>query len=131
MTEYQVTVGFWLRAYDRATIVAPNDAEILTMAKTVAIEIMGSSEKVDTVDFDERREGTIIFVDRVTPRGNEEVHQDIAFDDDHIHPASHNFVEKISILPTDIELDDAGKAEALRQYFTLIAEAKRLRGDAD
>ena len=37
------------------------------------------------VDTDERREGIIAFIDRVTPNGREAVIEDVEFDDDRIH----------------------------------------------
>jgi hypothetical protein len=84
MTEYIVKIGFWLRAYDSRTIDAASDAEAIEQAKVAAaaMESMAIPEHVDT---DERREGIIAFIDRVTPNGREAVIEDVEFDDDRIH----------------------------------------------
>ena len=39
------------------------------------------------IDLDERREGVIAFIDRVTQDGRQTVIEDVAFDDDRIHPS--------------------------------------------
>ena len=40
------------------------------------------------IDLDERREGVIAFIDRVTQDGRQTVIEDVAFDDDRIHPVA-------------------------------------------
>ena len=38
------------------------------------------------IDIEERREGIIAFIDRVTPDGREAIADDVEFDSDRIHP---------------------------------------------
>lgn len=86
MTEYVVKIGFWLRAYDSVTVEADADAEAIEKAKIAATTAMTSIAHPEHVEFDERREGVIAFIDRVNPDGREPVVEDVAFDDDRIHP---------------------------------------------
>jgi hypothetical protein len=86
MTEYVVKIGFWLRAHDSVTIEADADAEAIEKAKIAATAAMTSTAHPEHVEFDERREGVIAFIDRVTPDGREPVVEDVAFDEDRIHP---------------------------------------------
>jgi hypothetical protein len=86
MTEYVVKVGFWLRAFDSVTVEADADAEAIEKAKVAATAAMASTAHPEHVDFDERREGVIAFIDRVAPDGRQAVVEDVAFDDDRIHP---------------------------------------------
>lgn len=88
MTEYLVKIGFWLRAYDSVTIEADADADAIEKAKVAATTAMTSTAHPEHVEFDERREGVIAFIDRVTPEGLQAVVEDVAFDDDRIHPES-------------------------------------------
>lgn len=88
MTEYVVKVGFWLRAYDSVTVETDTDAGAIEKAKIAATTAMASTAHPEHVDFDERREGVIAFIDRVTPDGHEPVLEDVAFDEDRIHPES-------------------------------------------
>ena len=69
MTEYVVKIGFWLRAYDSVTVEADADAEAIEKAKIAATTAMTSTAHREHVEFDERREGVIAFIDRVTPDG--------------------------------------------------------------
>ena len=85
MTEYVVKIGFWLRAYDSLTVEADADPEAIEKAKIAATTAMTSTAHPEHVEFDERREGVIAFIDRVTPDGREPVVEDVAFDDDRIH----------------------------------------------
>ena len=71
MTEYVVKIGFWLRAYDSVTVEADADAEAIEKAKVAATTAMTSTAHPEHVEFDERREGVIAFIDRVTPDGRE------------------------------------------------------------
>jgi hypothetical protein len=86
MTEYVVKIGFWLRAYDSVTVEADVDAEAIEKAKIAATTTMTSTAHPEHVEFDERREGVIAFIDRVTPDGRQAVVENVAFDDDRIHP---------------------------------------------
>lgn len=85
MTEYIVKIGFWLRAYDSRTIDAASDAEAIEQAKVASAAAMESMAIPEHVDTDERREGIIAFIGRVTPNGREAVIEDVEFDDDRIH----------------------------------------------
>ena len=85
MTEYVVKIGFWLRAYDSVTVEADADAEAIEKAQ-IAATTAQSTAHLEHVEFDDRREGVIAFIDRVTPDGREPVVEDVAFDDDRIHP---------------------------------------------
>ncbi len=88
MTEYIVKIGFWLRAYDGFTVEAASDAEAIEKAKAAAKTAMASMAHPEHIDLDERREGVIAFIDRATPDGRQSVIEDVAFDDDRIHPAA-------------------------------------------
>jgi hypothetical protein len=88
MTEYIVKIGFWLRAYDSLTVEADADPEAIEKAKLAATTAMTSTAHPEHVECDERREGVIAFIDRVTPNGREPVVEDVAFDDDRIHSES-------------------------------------------
>ena len=85
MTEYIVKIGFWLRAYDGFTVEAVSDAEAIEKAKCAAKAAMESVGHPEHVDIEERREGVIAFIDRVTPDGRQAVIEDVEFDDDRIH----------------------------------------------
>jgi len=85
MTEYVVKVGFWLRAFDTVTVEADTDTQAIEKAKLAATAVMASTAHPEYVDFDERREGVIAFIDRVAPDGRHAVAEDVEFDDDRIH----------------------------------------------
>jgi hypothetical protein len=126
MTEYLVKVHFWLPCTDTLTIEVAGDAEAIEIAKLQAATAMDVRGKPDFIDFDERREGTISYIDRMTSDGREEVSDLLTFDEDRLYPDWHEFIEKIAASPFPDESEDA-KAEALRQYNALIEEAKTLR----
>lgn len=86
MTEYVVKIGFWLRAYDGFTVEADSDAEAIEKAKAAAATAMESVAQPEHVEIEERREGIIAFIDRITSDGREAVIEDVAFDDDRVHP---------------------------------------------
>jgi hypothetical protein len=86
MSEYIVKIGFWLRAYDGFTV--ESDADAIEQAKAAAKKAMESGGYPEHIDIEERREGTIAFVDRITPDGRHAVVEDVEFDDDHIHDVS-------------------------------------------
>jgi hypothetical protein len=85
MTEYIVKIGFWLRAYDGFTVEADSDAQAIEKAKAAAATAMESVAQPEHVEIEERREGIIAFIDRITSDGREAVIEDVAFDDDRIH----------------------------------------------
>jgi hypothetical protein len=126
VTEYLVKVHFWLPCTDTLTIEAASDAEAIEMAKLRAATVMDAREDPDFIDFDERHEGTISYIDRMTSDGREEVSDLLTFDEDRLYPDWHEFIEKIATSLFPDESEDA-KAEALRQYNALIEEAKTLR----
>lgn len=86
MSEYIVKIGFWLRAYDGFTVEAASDAEAIEKAKAQAKTVMESVARLEHIDIDGRREGIIVFIDRVTPDGREAIADDVEFDSDRIHP---------------------------------------------
>ncbi|WP_245297063.1 MULTISPECIES: hypothetical protein [Rhodomicrobium] len=67
MTEYIVKIGFWVRAYDGFTVEANSDAEAIEKAKAAAAIAMKSIAHPEHIEIDERREGVIAFIDRITP----------------------------------------------------------------
>lgn len=87
MTQYKVKIGFWLSAYDGFALEADSDAEAIEKAKAAATVAMEASDQREHIEIDQRREGTIIYIDRVTADGTEPVIENVEFDDDRIHPA--------------------------------------------
>jgi hypothetical protein len=85
MTEHSVTIGIWLRAYDSFSIEADTEAEALEKAKAGAKTAIESAASPEHIDIEVRREGIILFIDRITPNGRVTVMEDIAFDDDRFH----------------------------------------------
>ncbi|MDD2878322.1 MAG: hypothetical protein PHT60_14080 [Acidiphilium sp.] len=85
MTEYLVKIGFWLRAYDSITVEANTDAEAIEAAKIAAKGAMESGNHPEHIEIEDRREGIIASIDRITNDGQEQVIDDLAFDDDRIH----------------------------------------------
>ena len=63
-------------------------AEAIEKAKTAAQTAMTLVAHPEHIDLDERREGIIAFIDRVMPDGWQTVIEDVAFDDDRIHPVA-------------------------------------------
>jgi hypothetical protein len=90
MTECTVKIGFWLRAYDSFTVEADSDAEAIEKAKTAAKTEIESSANPEYIDTEERREGIIVFIDRITRDDRHTVIEDVAFDDDRIHGVPAN-----------------------------------------
>jgi hypothetical protein len=87
MTEYTVKIGFWLRAYDGFTVEADSDVDAIEKAKAAAKTAMESDAHPEHIDTEERREGIIVFIDRIASDGRHEVIENVAFDDDRIHGA--------------------------------------------
>lgn len=125
MAEYIIKVHFWLACMDTLSIEAKSDVEAIETAKREATSAMQSHDCPDFIDYDERREGSISYIDRITSNRQEEVKQLVAFDEDRLYPDGHEFLLKVAALPVTIESPEA-QAEALRQYVTLIEEAKAL-----
>jgi hypothetical protein len=89
MTGYTVKIAFWLRAYDGFAVDAESDAEAIERAKNAAKAAMESLAQPEHIDW-VRREGVILFIDRVTTESRVNVIEDVEFDDDLIHlAASH------------------------------------------
>jgi hypothetical protein len=85
MSEYVVKIGFWLRAYDSFSVEADSDADAIDLAKAAAKTAMESAAYPDHIEIDERRDGIIVFIDRITPDGRRPVNEDIPFSGDHRH----------------------------------------------
>lgn len=85
MTEYIVKIGFWLRAFDSVTVEADTDADAIEQAKVAAKKTMASAAYPEHIDIDERRDGVIAFIDRITAGGRRAVTEDVALDDDRTH----------------------------------------------
>jgi hypothetical protein len=84
MTEYTVTIGFWLRAYDSFSVDADSDPEAIEKAKAQAKTTMESGAQPEHIEITDRREGIIVFIDRIEPDGQYTVIEDVEFDDDRI-----------------------------------------------
>ncbi|MDE1990304.1 MAG: hypothetical protein KGI82_07510 [Betaproteobacteria bacterium] len=125
MTEYIVKIHFWLSCFDELTIEAASDTEAIELAKSAAASAMESHDSPDAIDYDERREGSVFYVDRVTLDEREEVSSFIGFDKDRLYPDWYELLVKLAALPTEIDSDEA-KLNALRQYLELIEEAKAI-----
>jgi hypothetical protein len=126
MSEYMVKVSFWLRAFDSVTIETSDESQLTDLAKAAAITVIRSHAQPEATDFDERREGSIAYIDRVDPAGREEVVGFVPFDDDHLHGPLHEFIERIAALPTDGEVSHLSKEELVRWRSALVEEAKTL-----
>ena len=82
MNEYIAKVGFWLRAYDSFAVEAHADA--IAQAKAAAKTVMGSDAQPEHIEIGERRDGIILFIDRITPDGRQAVIEDVPFTSDHV-----------------------------------------------
>ena len=85
MNEYAVKIGFWLRAYDGFTIEAFSAEEAIEKAKARAKSEIESLAQPEHIDW-ERREGVIVYIDDITKEGRVSISENVAFDDDRIHP---------------------------------------------
>lgn len=128
MSEYEIKIGFWLRAFDSVIVEAPDDAAARAIAKTAAMTAMESHAHPEAIDFDERREGSISHIERIDSDGRVEISGFIEFDEDRLHGPLHDFIERLAALPASTASQTAGSDEAERQLRTLIEEAKALRG---
>jgi hypothetical protein len=101
MTEYIVKIGFCLRAYDSFNIEAASDAEAIEKSKTAAQVAMESTTHPEHIDMDERRDGIIAFIDRITTRGRQTVIEHVAFDNDRIQSAeAEAAIVRCSVAPS-------------------------------
>ncbi|HQU70411.1 MAG TPA: hypothetical protein PLI43_19750 [Albidovulum sp.] len=87
MAEYDVRIGFWLRAYDGFTVEAATDEEAIGKARAAALAAMELTSHPGHIDFDARREGIIAFIDQVTADQRRAVAEDVEFDTDRFHGA--------------------------------------------
>ena len=85
MSEYIVKVGFWLRAYDSFAVEADSDADAIEQAKAAANRAMESAAHPEHIEIGERREGIIVFIDRITGDGRQAVIEDVPFGNDDVH----------------------------------------------
>jgi hypothetical protein len=88
MSEYIVKIGFWLRAYDSLAVEADSDADAIEQAKAAANVAMGSAAYPEHIEICERRQGIIVFIDRITRDGRQAVIEDVPFTSDHVHVAT-------------------------------------------
>jgi len=84
MSEYLIKVSFWLHAYDSVTVEAETDEEALFKAKSAAVTLMQSQANPEAIDTDERCQGIIAYVDRISPGARRSIAEDVVFDDDRI-----------------------------------------------
>ncbi len=77
MTDYVVKIRFLIAAYDGVTIEAANDQEAIAKAQIAAASVMRSSAWPDHVDADDRCEGIIAYIDRISPKGREAIVEDL------------------------------------------------------
>ncbi|AOX18546.1 hypothetical protein A0U89_14755 (plasmid) [Kozakia baliensis] len=87
MPAYRVKLGFWLRAYDSLEVDAQTPDDAIERARAAAREAMEKTVPPEHLDTDARREGLIVWIDQIgVPMENATIAEDIAFDDDRIHP---------------------------------------------
>lgn len=141
MTEYVAKVGFWLRAFDSITVEADSDTEAVEKAKLAATAAMGSTSHPEHVDFDERPEGIIAFIDRIAPNGREALVEDIEFDADRIHPDNATVqagevnkprrVVFSYLVPVHVEVEDGLVSRVTVIDETPVADPTLVEGDAN
>jgi len=86
MNEYQVKIGFWVRAYDTVVVEADTDQEAIEHAKARARVAIENGGQPDSIDLEDRREGIIVYIDRIgVPIDQATIAEDVEFDDDRIH----------------------------------------------
>jgi hypothetical protein len=85
MSEYIVKVGFWLRAYDSFAVEADSDQAAIAQAKVAAKTAMESVASPEHIEIAERRQGIIVFIDRITRDGRRQaVIEDVPFTGEHV-----------------------------------------------
>lgn len=139
MTEYIVKVGFWLRAFGSRTIEAHSDADAVDKARVAAQALMESMAHPEHVDFDERREGVIAFIDRVGSHGRQVVAEDVAFDESHIssgpdvdiagEPSPRRVVFQY-LVPVHVEVEDGLVSRVTVIDETPVCDPTVVEGDA-
>jgi hypothetical protein len=85
------------------------------------------------VEFDERREGLIAFIDRVSADGRHAVIEDVAFDDDRIHPAQEPQPRRVVFayqVPVHVGVEDGLVARVTVIDETPVADPTVVDGDA-
>lgn len=86
MNEYQVKIGFWVRAYDTVVVEADTDQEAIERAKARARVAIESGGQPGSFELEDRREGIIVYIDRIgVPIDQATIAEDVEFDDDRIH----------------------------------------------
>jgi hypothetical protein len=134
MTDYVVKVGFWLRAYDSVTVEADGDVEAIEKAKVAAATAMISTAHPEHVAFDERREGVIAFIDRVSPDGRHSVVEDVAFDGGRSHPTAEEARPRRVVfayqVPVHVEVEDGLVSRVTVIDETPVADPTVVDGDA-
>ena len=101
---------------------------------------MASTAHPEHVDFDERREGVISFIDRVTPDGRHSVIEGLAFDDDRIRadavtvgadeaPQPRRVVFAY-LVPVHVEVEDGLVSAVTVIDETPVTEPTVVEGDA-
>lgn len=124
MTGYIVKIRFWLRASDSVIVTAATDVEAIHMAKSAATLLMTSARQPEDIDLDDRRDGTISYVDRLDA-GRVEIGGTSTFAGNRpLHPDFHSFITKIAAMDAATDPDTA--MMAMRQ---LIAEGRSLAPD--
>jgi len=84
MSEYIVKLGFYLRAYDSFVVEADSDAEAIEQAKATANTAMKFGACPEHIETSERRQGIIVFIDRITQDGRQAVIEDVPFTSEHV-----------------------------------------------
>jgi hypothetical protein len=84
MSQYIVKIGFWLRAYDSFAVEADSDTDAIEQAKASARTAMESAAYPEHIEIGERREGIIVFIDRITRDGRQAVIEDVPFTSEHV-----------------------------------------------
>ena len=86
MNRYVVKIGFWLRAYDGFVVEAACDADAIAQAKVEALRALQSSASPEHVEFDQRHDGEIAYIDRIEGDDRIVVAEILTLDDNRIHP---------------------------------------------
>lgn len=121
MTEYAMTVSFWLRAYDSMVIRAATDVEAFHLATAAARRMMRATAQPVEIDLEDRREGYISHIDRLDG-GRCSLIEAIGFDGDiPLHPEACRLIAKIAGLDGNVAPTDA-----VALLEGLIAEARAI-----
>jgi hypothetical protein len=99
MSEYVVKIGFWLRAYDGFVVEADSEANAIAQAKAAAKKAMESAAYPEHIEISERREGIIVFIDRITRDGRQPLIEDVRFSGDRVHTPSGSAFDRSCSAP--------------------------------